>query len=116
MTQKISFAKTADLLHVIWAKAHVPTKTPNHVLEHIQKLQTEWHDLKKLIYHASEKNLSNQQMFKEYLDDLFDIAHQDAITVTKFDEDRKFLEAQWEKGRRGTISFHHCLCTQTNML
>jgi hypothetical protein len=103
MTLKASIAKTADLLHVIWAKARVPTKAPNHVLEHIQKLHGEWQGLKKLINRASATNLANQEVFKERLDDLFDVAHRDAMTIITLDEDRKFLEAQREKGRRGTI-------------
>ena len=74
--------------------------------------------VEKLINHASATNLLNQQMLKEHLDDLFDVAHWDVMTIMKFDEDRKFLEAQPKEGRRDTIniSFHHCLFTQTKML
>src|SRR6218665_1751668 len=43
-------------------------------------------------------------MFQDRLDDLFDIAHRDAVSLIKIEEDRLFLEAQREKGRRGTIA------------
>src|SRR6218665_2773777 len=43
-------------------------------------------------------------MFQDRLDDLFDIAHRDAVSLIKIEEDRLFLEAQREKGRKGTIA------------
>ena len=46
-------------------------------------------------------NLSNQQAFRSRLDELFDIAHRDALSIIKIKEDRLFLEAQREKGHRG---------------
>ena len=37
------------------------------------------------------------------MDNLFDVAHSDALKLIKIDEDRAFLLAQREPGRRGTI-------------
>ena len=59
--------------------------------------------LKKRINRNSAKNLTNQQTFQDSLDDLFDIAHRDALSLIKIEEDRLFLKAQREKGRRGTM-------------
>ena len=42
--------------------------------------------------------------FKDSLQDLFDIAHKDAMTIIKIEEDRQFLKAQREKGRRGSMA------------
>jgi hypothetical protein len=39
--------------------------------------------------------------FVNNLDDLFDIAHANAIHLIKLQEDKEFLKAQREKGRRG---------------
>jgi hypothetical protein len=103
MNLKDSIAKTAELLLPIWEKARLPTKAPNHVTEHIVKLHAEWQGLKKLINRTSDKNLLNQQMFRESLDDLFDVAHRDAMSIIQIEEDKQFLTAQREKGRRGTI-------------
>lgn len=41
--------------------------------------------------------------FVEHLDDLFDIAHSDALKMITIAEDRAFLLAQREKGRTGSI-------------
>jgi hypothetical protein len=59
--------------------------------------------LQKLASRKSVTNLSKQQAFKERLEDLFDIAHRDALTLIKIEEDRMFLNAQREKGRRGVM-------------
>ena len=37
------------------------------------------------------------------LDDLFDVAHAQAMTIIKIEEDKEFLLAQREKGRRGCL-------------
>ena len=37
------------------------------------------------------------------MNDLFDIAHQNALSMIKIAEDREFLAAQREKGRRGSM-------------
>lgn len=73
------------------------------MVEHVRKLHIEWQGLKKLINRVSPSNLKNQQTFQESLDDLFDVAHQDAMSLMKIEEDRLFLQAQREKGRRGTM-------------
>jgi hypothetical protein len=103
MSLKDSITRTSEMLLELWDKARVPTKAATHVVEHIRKLHAEWQGLKKRISRTSASNLSNQQMFRETLDDLFDVAHRDAMSIMKIDEDRKFLEAQREKGRRGLI-------------
>jgi hypothetical protein len=42
-------------------------------------------------------------MFVNKLDDLFDVAHADALNLISIEEDRLFLLAQREKGRRGCM-------------
>ena len=41
--------------------------------------------------------------FIDVLDDLFDIAHANALQLIKIEEDREFLIAQREKRRRGCL-------------
>lgn len=41
--------------------------------------------------------------FVNNLDDLFDVAHANAMNLIKLQEDKEFLKAQREKGRRGSI-------------
>src|SRR5688572_20967475 len=49
------------------------------------------------------QGLKNQQTFQDSLDYIFDVAHRDAMALIRIEEDRLFLEAQREKGRRGTM-------------
>src|SRR6218665_914882 len=83
-----SIEKTSSLILPIWDKARIPTKAPVHVVEHIRKLHAEWQGLKKRISRNSGKN---QPMFQDRLDDLFDIAHCDAMSLINIEEDRLFL-------------------------
>ncbi len=99
-----SIAKTTELLLPVWERARIPTKAPTHVVEHIRKLHAEWQNLKKLVNRKSQSNLLNQQVFTDSLHDLFDIAHQNALDLIKIEEDRQFLMAQREKGRRGCMA------------
>lgn len=71
--------------------------------EHIRKLHSKWTFLKKDINRKTAKSLANKLSLQESINYLFDIAHQDAMTIIKITEDRLFLEAQREKSRRGTI-------------
>ena len=45
----------------------------------------------------------SEAKFVDVLDDLFDVAHADALQLIKIDEDREFLIAQREIGRRGCL-------------
>ena len=96
MSLKDSITKTTRLLFPIWEKATFPIMAPIHVVEHIRKLYAEWQGLKKLIHCMSAKNLLNQQMFWKSLNYLFDVAHQDVMSLMKIEEDHTFLEAQQE--------------------
>jgi len=60
-------------------------------------------ETKKNINRKSAREVANQEAFKASLDDLFDVAHQDAMKIITIEEDRHFLQAQREKGRRGTM-------------
>jgi hypothetical protein len=44
-----------------------------------------------------------ENKFVESLNDLFDVAHEDALTMIKIDDDRQFLIAQRRKGRPGAM-------------
>ena len=44
-----------------------------------------------------------EHVFEKSLNGLFDIAHQNALELIKIPEDREFLLAQREEGRRGKM-------------
>src|ERR1043165_6367848 len=103
LSLKDSINKTSSLLLQIWDMARIPTKSPYHVIEPVRKLPPEWQGLKKQINRKSVRDLQNQQTFQDSLDYIFDVTHRDAMTLIRIEEDRLFLEAQREKGRRGTM-------------
>ena len=100
MSLKDSIEKTASMLLHIWEMARIITKAPAHVIEHMRKLHAEWQGLKKHANRNTAANLSSQNAFQDRLEDLFDIAHRDAMSLIKIEEDRLFLEArdpsQWQ--------------------
>ena len=51
----------------------------------------------------SEFQRAKEEAFKEKLNDLYDMAHQDAMKLIKIQEDRDFLIAQRVKGRQGSM-------------
>ena len=88
----------------IWrGKARIPTKPEQHSIQKLEKLFSKWKDLKKLRNRSTQGEENKRNSFKQSLDDLFDISHSDAMKIIKLQEDRDFLIAQREKGRRGTF-------------
>lgn len=88
---------------IYWKKARIPT---HHRSDCIVKCKKLYEDLRKLEKHktrTSDLNKYRQKDFEESLNDLFDIAHADAIALIKIDEDRQFLIAQRKKGRQGCM-------------
>jgi len=65
----------------------------------------EWRLLKKNKARKSTTQLERESAFVSRLEDLFDVAHADALTKTSvLQEDKDFLLAQREKGRRGSMA------------
>lgn len=88
---------------VFWDKARIPVRPEHHAIKQLETLHDKWKKLKKNAKRTSETQQSNVQAFADQLGDLFDIAHQDALILVKNPEDREFLLAQREKGRRGCM-------------
>jgi len=69
----------------------------------LEKLYEDWKKLKKnATRSASQAQSKKVEAFKSGLEDLFDIAHQDALNNTN-EEDRQFLLLQRQKGRIGCM-------------
>ncbi|KAG8181006.1 hypothetical protein JTE90_024754 [Oedothorax gibbosus] len=68
-----------------------------------EKLYEEWRKLQKNATRVSKSQDEKIKTFKSILDDLFDVAHQDALKNTS-DEDRQFLILQRQKGRVGCMA------------
>ena len=83
----------------IWDKARIPTTQLYNVINRIKELHDKWTGLKKSINRRTPKQLENEEKFKEPLNDLFDVAHADALEMISIQKDRDFLLAQGEKGK-----------------
>ena len=60
----------------------------------------------KNIWRKSETEEGKRDSFRDSLQDLFETAHKEAMTVIKIEEVRQllFLKAQREKGQRGSMA------------
>lgn len=77
------------------------------MLTKIHKKYEQYRTLQKTKSRRDQNQISKETSFKESLDDLFDIAHDNAMKMITIAEDRAFLQAQREKGRRGYIGGVH---------
>ena len=84
-------------------EARIPTRDVRNCRTKLGKLFEEWRLLKKNKGKQSVKQQSREAEFLCKLDDLFDIAHANAMNIMKIPEDKQFLLAQREKGRKGAM-------------
>lgn len=87
-----------------WERAKVPIKPQHHAVKKLESLHDEYKRLKSNKNRKTNTQKSNEKQFSEKFNDLFDIAHAEALSKITIDEDRNFLMAQREKGRRGIMA------------
>ena len=87
--------------HNIFEIARIPSRQEQHCIIKLKKLYETWHELKRL--YVRRPNLQKEKNLIDSADDLFDIAHTNAMGMIKVQEDQYFLLVQREKGRRGSI-------------
>jgi hypothetical protein len=63
-----------------------------------------WERLKKNKGRRTDTQIANEESLTETFCDLFDIAHQEALSLIKVEEDKTFVLAQREKGRKGSMA------------
>jgi hypothetical protein len=95
---------TIDMAIPFWDRARIPLRARQHLITKLENLFGKWKTLKKTKNHNTDKQKKDEAVFCESLDDLFVMAHQDALTMIKIEDDRQFLLAQREKGRRGCMT------------
>lgn len=104
MTKKEAAAETLKVIIPFWNRARIPIRKEQHCRDKLLKLFETWGNIKKNSQRASVTQTAKEEGFRATLEDLFDIAHADALKLISLDEDRNFLLAQREKGRRGTMA------------
>ena len=87
-----------------WEKAGIPMRRVDHATAQLEELVHKWEGLKKNKGRRTATQVANEEALTETFNDLFDVAHQDALHLIKIEEDKQFLLAQREKGRRGVMT------------
>src|SRR5215469_13318162 len=95
---------TVREVFIFWEKNRILTKHDQDAITKLEKLHAEWRTLQKDRKKTSETVKNKFKKFLEKLDDLFDIAHQDALALIKSEEDKAFLVKQMQKGRPGSMT------------
>lgn len=106
-TVKLSFKESAKLVirevDIFWEKARIPTKLERNALRNLETLYEDWRSMQKISSKGTDHSRSKLAEFASTLDDLFDIAHQDALETMTIEEDKEFLQKQRQKGRQGCM-------------
>ena len=92
-----------DQVLPFWEKSRIPTGASQHCISKVEKIFQDWTKMKKHKGCQTQPHKDQEAAFVENLDDLFDTAHADTMNIMKDAEDRAFLAAQREKGRRGVM-------------
>lgn len=86
---------------VFWEKARIPTRDEKHCINKVMDLYKEWRLLQKHAGRTTVKHKQSEELFTDKFDNLFDIAHTDALILISIEEDKQFLINQRKKGRAG---------------
>ncbi|CAG9793804.1 unnamed protein product [Diatraea saccharalis] len=89
---------------IYWEKARIPTKSLPNCVKKLVSLYQIWRDLQKNSKKTQDVFKQRRQEFLSNLNNLFDIAHVDALQLIKINEDRVFLQRQREPGRPGHLA------------
>ena len=103
-TTRESAKTTIEKIIEFWVKAAIPTKSKQHCIIKIEKLFSEWKNLKKSKNRRTDTQTENENKLVDQLENLFDIALENAEDMIQNDADKAFLLAQREPGRRGSMA------------
>lgn len=96
-------------IEVMWNEARIPIRCANKCVTKVEALYTKWKSLQKSCKRPSPTQEKRENAFKDTFDDLFDIAHANALNEIKIDEDKLFLINQRKKGRPGSMIGADCV-------
>jgi len=92
-----------DECMVFWRKPRIPTQYSSDYATKLKKLYENWRSLDKNKSRKTDTQAKRNKIFVEELDDIFDIAHANALNTIKIEEDKQFLLKQRQKGRPGCM-------------
>ena len=102
-TIRASSAFTVGEVSKFWQKARIPMRDQQNCQTKLKSFE-EWRLLKKNRGRQTTTQKGRENAFISSLDDLFDVAHADALNMITIDEDKELLIAQREKGRRRSMA------------
>jgi hypothetical protein len=91
-------------VQLFWQKARIPMRRIDHATCQLEELVQKWEGLKKNETRRTATEVSNEETLSGTFNDLFDVTHQNALEMIRIEEDKQFLLAQQEKGRRGVMA------------
>lgn len=89
---------------IFWEKARIPTRAIPNCVKKLVHIYQVWRELQKNCKKTQDIYKRREEDFERDLDNLFDIAHADALERMKIEEDRIFLQKQREPGRPGCLA------------
>lgn len=93
-----------DAALVFWEQARIPTRRKDKCSDKLWKMYQEWRNLNKTSYNDMSAAMKQKHdEFTKNLDNLFDIAHADAMQMMRNEEDKEFLLKQRMDGRPGSM-------------
>ena len=81
---------TIKEVEVFWDRARIPTRETHHSIDKLLERHKNWRILQKTRKHRYEMQEIKEREFLDSLDDLFDIAHRNALNTMKIEEDKLF--------------------------
>ena len=93
---KESAGLVTDQVLDFWQRARFLTKQHYHVITHVEKLVEKYGKLKKNKGRKTETQQRNVETFSQEIEELFHIAHEDALKFITIEEDKTLLILQRE--------------------
>ena len=103
-TVRISATMTAEKIMKFWNSAGIPIHHKQDCIKKVTRLFENWKGIKKNAGRRTATQERKEEVFKSSFENLFDIAHANALELMTNEEDIQFLIAQREPGRRGSMA------------
>lgn len=101
LTVRESAVLVYDEVVLFWQKARIPIRKKQRCVEKIENLHKQWRSIQKRAGKSS--NIEKEESFVENSNELFDIAHKNALEMISIEQDKEFLLSQRLKGRPGNL-------------
>ncbi|KAF2897735.1 hypothetical protein ILUMI_08441 [Ignelater luminosus] len=88
---------------IFWKKARIPTKHRSDCVKKLKRLYETWRNLEKSCKRLSDTQKSKEKIFEGNMNNLFDIAHVNALSLISIEEDKEFLIAQRKPDREDSM-------------